>query len=107
MKLSNKLNSLLVAPLAIALFAACSTDENLSDGGVQSQRLIIHATSEAGDGTRTDYSDADGKYTAKWNKEDVVTILLVVRPITVNLLYLRLTMQNAIVQTLLVSLPEH
>ena len=32
MKLSNKLNSLLVAPLAIALFAACSTDENLSDG---------------------------------------------------------------------------
>ena len=33
MKLSNKLNSLLVAPLAIALFAACSTDENLSDGG--------------------------------------------------------------------------
>lgn len=74
MKLSNKLNSLLVAPLAIALFAACSTDENLSDGGVQSQRLIIHATSEAGDGTRTDYSDADGKYTAKWNKEDVVTI---------------------------------
>lgn len=74
MKLSNKLNSLLVAPLAIALFAACSTDENLSDGGVQSQRLIIHATSEAGDGTRTDYSDADGKYTAKWNTNDVVTI---------------------------------
>lgn len=74
MKLSNKLNSLLVAPLAIALFAACSTDEYLSDGGVQSQRLIIHATSEAGDGTRTDYSDADGKYTAKWNTNDVVTI---------------------------------
>lgn len=74
MKLSNKLNSLLVAPLAIALFAACSTDENLSDGGVQSQRLIIHATSEAGDGTRTDYSDADGKYTAKWNTNDIVTI---------------------------------
>lgn len=42
--------------------------------GVQSQRLIIHATSEAGDGTRTDYSDADGKYTAKWNTNDVVTI---------------------------------
>lgn len=74
MKLSNKLNSLLVAPLAIALFAACSTDENLSDGGVQSQRLIIHATSEAGDGTRTDYCDADGKYTAKWNTNDIVTI---------------------------------
>jgi len=73
MKLSNKLNSLLVAPLAIALFAACSTDENLSDGG-QSQRLIIHATSEAGDGTRTDYCDADGKYTAKWNTNDIVTI---------------------------------
>lgn len=33
MKLTNKLNSLLVAPLAIALFAACSTDDNLSDGG--------------------------------------------------------------------------
>lgn len=74
MKLTNKLNSLLVAPLAIALFAACSTDDNLSDGGVQSQRLVIHATSEAGDGTRTDYSDADGKYTAKWNTNDVVTI---------------------------------
>lgn len=74
MKFTNKLNSLLVAPLAIALFAACSTDENLPDGGVQSQRLIIHATSEAGDGTRTDYSDADGKYTAKWNENDVVTI---------------------------------
>ena len=42
--------------------------------GVQSQRLIIHATSEAGDGTRTDYSDADGKYTAKWNTNDIVTI---------------------------------
>ena len=42
--------------------------------GVQSQRLIIHATSEAGDGTRTDYSDVDGKYTAKWNTNDVVTI---------------------------------
>lgn len=48
--------------------------EFVGRGGVQSQRLIIHATSEAGDGTRTDYCDADGKYTAKWNTNDIVTI---------------------------------
>lgn len=77
MKLTNKLNSLLVAPLAIALYAACSTDDNLSDGGVSGQTLIFLAVNgEAGEtvGSRTifDHTIGEGeqldKITAKWDK---------------------------------------
>ena len=76
MKLSNKLNSLLVAPLAIALFAACSTDENLSDGGVSGQTLTflaLNAESEDAAGSRTifdntvDEGSTMDKVTAKWD----------------------------------------
>ena len=76
MKLSNKLNSLLVAPLAIALFAACSTDENLSDGGVSGQTLTflaLNAESEDAAGSRTIFDNTVGegstmdKVTAKWD----------------------------------------
>jgi len=76
MKLSNKLNSLLVAPLAIALFAACSTDENLSDGGVSGQTLTfyaLNAESEDAAGSRTVFDNTVGegstmdKVTAKWD----------------------------------------
>lgn len=76
MKLSKKLNSLLVAPLAIALFAACSTDENLSDGGVSGQTLTfyaLNAESEDAAGSRTIFDNIVGegstmdKVTAKWD----------------------------------------
>ena len=76
MKLSNKLNSLLVAPLAIALFAACSTDENLSDGGVSGQTLTflaLNAESEDAAGSRTIFDNTVGEgstmdnVTAKWD----------------------------------------
>lgn len=77
MKLTNKLNSLLVAPLAIALFAACSTDDNLSDGGVKGQTLTFLAVNDEADeavGSRTifDHTIGEGeqmdKITAKWDK---------------------------------------
>lgn len=77
MKLTNKLNSLLVAPLAIALFAACSTDDNLSDGGESGQTLTFLAVNGEADeavGSRTifDHTIGEGeqldKITAKWDK---------------------------------------
>lgn len=77
MKLTNKLNSLLVAPLAIALFAACSTDDNLSDGGKSGQTLTFLAVNGEADeavGSRTifDHTIGEGeqldKITAKWDK---------------------------------------
>ena len=58
MKLSNKLNSLLVAPLAIALFAACSTDENLSEDAAGSRTVFDNTV---GEGSTMD------KVTAKWD----------------------------------------
>lgn len=77
MKLTNKLNSLLVAPLAIALFAACSTDDNLADGGVKGQTLTFLAVNGEADeavGSRTifDHTIGEGeqldKITAKWDE---------------------------------------
>lgn len=74
MNIKNKLSSLMYAPLALALLAACSSDDVVENNQptTQGQTLTINATTGSEDGTRTIYDlGSDGKYdviTSKWDK---------------------------------------
>ncbi|WP_308276086.1 hypothetical protein [Prevotella sp.] len=74
MNIKNKLSSLMYAPLALALLAACSSDDVLENNQptTQGQTLTINATTGSEDGTRTIYGlETGGKYeviTSKWDK---------------------------------------
>lgn len=74
MNIKNKLSSLMYAPLALALLAACSSDDVVENNQptTQGQTLTINATTGGEDGTRTIYGlETGGKYeviTSKWDK---------------------------------------
>ena len=74
MNIKNKLSSLMYAPLALALLAACSSDDVVENNQptTQGQTLTINATTGSEDGTRTIYGlETGGKYeviTSKWDK---------------------------------------
>ena len=55
MNIKNKLSSLMYAPLALALLAACSSDDVVENNQptTQGQTLTINATTGGEDGTRT------------------------------------------------------
>ena len=57
MNIKNKLSSLMYAPLALALLAACSSDDVVENNQptTQGQTLTINATTGSEDGTRTIY----------------------------------------------------
>lgn len=66
------------APLALALLAACSSDdvlENNNEPTTQGQTLTIRATTGGEDGTRVDFgNDGNGKYATSWQKGDKLYI---------------------------------
>lgn len=74
MNIKNKLSSLMYAPLALALLAACSSDDVVENNQptTQGQTLTINATTGGENGTRTIYGlETGGKYeviTSKWDK---------------------------------------
>ncbi len=75
MNIKTKLSSLMYAPLALALLAACSSDdvlENNNEPTTQGQTLTINATNGGEDGTRTIYDlGTDGTFeviTSKWDE---------------------------------------
>lgn len=77
MNIKNKLSSLMYAPLALALLAACSSDDVLENNQptTQGQALTINATTGGEDGTRVDFgNDGNGKYATSWQKTDQVRI---------------------------------
>lgn len=76
MNFKTKLSSLMYPPIALALLAACSSDdvlENNNETTTQGQTLTINATTGGEDGTRTIYDlGTDGTYdviTSKWDKD--------------------------------------
>lgn len=76
MNFKTKLSSLMYPPIALALLAACSSDdvlENNNETTTQGQTLTIRATTGGEDGTRTIYDlGTDGTYeviTSKWDKD--------------------------------------
>lgn len=76
MNFKTKLSSLMYPPIALALLAACSSDdvlENNNEPTTQGQTLTINATTGGEDGTRTIYDlGTDGTYeviTSKWDKD--------------------------------------
>lgn len=77
MNIKNKLSSLMYAPLALALLAACSSDDVLENNQptTQGQTLTINATTGGEDGTRVDFgNDGNGKYATSWEATDKVNI---------------------------------
>lgn len=75
MNFKTKLSSLMYAPLALALLAACSSDdvlENNNEPTTQGQTLTIRATTGGEDGTRVSFDE--NKYTTKWESNDKVYI---------------------------------
>ena len=78
MNIKTKLSSLMYAPLALALLAACSSDdvlENNNEPTTQGQTLTIRATTGGEDGTRVDFgNDGNGKYATSWQKGDKLYI---------------------------------
>lgn len=77
MNIKNKLSSLMYAPLALALLAACSSDDVVENNQptTQGQTLTINATTGSEDGTRVDFgNDGNGKYATSWQKTDQVRI---------------------------------
>ena len=76
MNFKTKLSSLMYPPIALALLAACSSNdvlENNNETTTQGQTLTINATTGGEDGTRTIYDlGTDGTYeviTSKWDKD--------------------------------------
>lgn len=77
MNIKNKLSSLMYAPLALALLAACSSDDVVENNQptTQGQTLTINATTGGEDGTRVDFgNDGNGKYATSWHSTDQVRI---------------------------------
>lgn len=77
MNIKNKLSSLMYAPLALALLAACSSDDVVENNQptTQGQTLTINATTGSEDGTRVDFgNDGNGKYATSWEATDKVNI---------------------------------
>ena len=77
MNIKNKLSSLMYAPLALALLAACSSDDVVENNQptTQGQTLTINATTGGEDGTRVDFgNDGNGKYATSWEATDKVNI---------------------------------
>lgn len=78
MNIKNKLSSLMYAPLALALLAACSSDEDFSEKTpeVKDQTLIINATNgiEA-NSSRTIFTDEETKVKAVWGGTDNVVVV--------------------------------
>lgn len=77
MNIKNKLSSLMYAPLALALLAACSSDDVVENNQptTQGQTLAINATTGGEDGTRVDFgNDGNGKYATSWEATDKVNI---------------------------------
>lgn len=80
MNIKNKLSSLMYAPLALALLAACSSDDVVENNQptTQGQTLTINATTGGEDGTRTIYGlETGGEFeviTSKWDKNDKVIV---------------------------------
>lgn len=75
MNIKTKLSSLMYAPLALALLAACSSDdvlENNNETTTQGQTLTINATTGGEDGTRVSFDEAT--YATKWETTDKVYI---------------------------------
>lgn len=78
MNIKNKLSSLMYAPLALALLAACSSDEDFCEKTpeVKGQTLIINATNgiEA-NSSRTIFTDEETKVKAVWGSTDNVVVV--------------------------------
>ena len=74
MNIKNKLSSLMYAPLALALLAACSSDDVVENNQptTQGQTLTINATTGGEDGTRVSFNEAT--YATKWENTDKVYI---------------------------------
>ena len=73
MNIKTKLSSLMYAPLALALLAACSSDdvlENNNETTTQGQTLTIRATT--GGGTRVSFDKST--YATKWEESDMLYI---------------------------------
>ena len=73
MNIKTKLSSLMYAPLALALLAACSSDdvlENNNEPTTQGQTLTIRATT--GGGTRVSFDKST--YATKWEESDMLYI---------------------------------
>ncbi len=71
MRVKNKITGLMCAPIALAMLAACASDDEL--GGttpeVKGQTLVINATNGGGEGTRVIYgNDGAGNYSVKWDQ---------------------------------------
>ena len=79
MNFKTKLSSLMYAPLALALLAACSSDdvlENNNEPTTQGQTLTIRATNGIDANTsRTIFTDGTTKVEAKWSEKDNVVIV--------------------------------
>ena len=78
MNIKNKLSSLMYAPLALALLAACSSDEDFSEKTpeVKGQTLTINASNgiEA-NSSRTIFTDEETKVKAVWGSTDNVVVV--------------------------------
>ena len=73
MNIKTKLSSLMYAPLALALLAACSSDdvlENNNETTTQGQTLTIRATT--GGGTRVSFDEST--YATKWEESDMLYV---------------------------------
>lgn len=75
MNFKTKLSSLMYPPIALALLAACSSDDVLeynNETTTQGQTLTINATTGGEDGTRVSFDE--GTYATKWETTDKVYI---------------------------------
>ena len=75
MNIKTKLSSLMYPPIALALLAACSSNdvlENNNEPTTQGQTLTIRATTGGEDGTRVSFDESS--YATKWLSDDKVYI---------------------------------
>lgn len=75
MNIKTKLSSLMYPPIALALLAACSSNdvlENNNETTTQGQTLTIRATTGGEDGTRVSFDQTT--YATKWETNDKVYI---------------------------------
>ena len=75
MNFKTKLSSLMYPPIALALLAACSSNdvlENNNEPTTQGQTLTIRATTGGEDGTRVSFDKST--YATKWEESDKVYI---------------------------------
>lgn len=73
MNIKTKLSSLMYPPIALALLAACSSNdvlENNNETTTQGQTLTINATTGGEDGTRVSFDEST--YATKWEESDML-----------------------------------